>query len=122
METYARIAARIGLVTALLMTGVTGITVTGFLFTALAFAAALELACWGLGSALGLTFHRLNIRESTMAKVIAIISLPVFTALALPALATSCSLLVVPDMTANLIFTAAFFAISLVATYRGKAS
>lgn len=120
MESIARIAARIALVTALLLTGLTGVTVTGFLFTAVAFAAAFELGCWVFGSALGLTFHKLNIRETPLAKGIAVVSLPVVTALVLPALAAACPVLVVPNLTANLLFTLAFFAISAITTYRGN--
>lgn len=122
MNSLVRAGARVALVTALLMTGITGVTVTGLLFTALSFGVAFELACWVFGSVLGLTFHKLNIRETPIAKGIAVVSLPLLTALALPALAAACPVLVVPNMTANLLFTLAFFAVSALTMYRGKSA
>lgn len=120
MNSFARASARVALVTLLLMFALTGVTTAGFLFPALAFALTFEAACWIFGSLLGLTFHKLNIRETPIAKGIAYVSLPALTALALPALAAACPVLIVPSLTANLAFTLAFLAISALTMYRGK--
>jgi hypothetical protein len=122
MNSFARASARVALVTLLLMSALTGVTTVGFLFPALAFALTFEAACWIFGSLLGLTFHKLNIRETPIAKGIAFISLPVLTALLIPALAAACPLLVVPSVTANMLFTLAFLAISALTMYRGKSA
>lgn len=122
MNSFARAGARVALVTLLLMSALTGVGTTGFLFSALAFALTLEAACWIFGSLLGLTFHKLNIRETPIAKGIAFISLPVLTALLLPALAAACPVLVVPSLTANLLFTLTFLAISALTMYRSKSA
>jgi hypothetical protein len=122
MNSFARASARVTLVTLLLMSALTGVTTAGFLFPAFAFALTFEAGCWIFGSLLGLTFHKLNIRETPIAKGIAFISLPVLTALLLPALAAACPLLVVPSVTANLLFTLAFLAISALTMYRGKSA
>lgn len=119
MDIFMRAGARIALVTALLSSALTGVAVAGSILNVLAFACALEAGCWLLGSGLGYAFNTLNIRETPIAKTLAVVSLPLVLMLVLPALAASCPVLLVPTFVANLSFALAFLAISALTMYRG---